>query len=45
MELSKKEMFQVKGGIAWETVAVIGAAVVYIIGIISGYTNPAKCNN
>lgn len=45
MELSKEEMYQVKGGVAWETVAVIGAAIIYFIGIISGYTNPTKCNN
>ncbi len=45
MELSKNEMYQVKGGVAWETVAAIGAAIIYLIGAISGYTNPTKCNN
>ncbi len=45
MELSKEEMYQIKGGVAWETLAVIGAAIIYIIGVISGYTNPNRCNN
>ena len=45
MELSKNEMMKISGGVAWETVAAIGAAIVYLIGIISGYTNPTKCNN
>ena len=45
MELSGDEMYQVKGGAAWEAVAATVAAIVYLIGIISGYTNPTKCNN
>ncbi len=45
MELSENEMMEIRGGVAWETIAVIGAAIIYIIGAISGYTNPTKCNN
>lgn len=45
MELSKNEMYQVKGGVAWETVSIVAGAVLFIIGILSGYTNPTKCNN
>ena len=45
MELNKNEMFKVKGGVAWETVSAIGALIIYIIGVIAGYTNPDKCNN
>ena len=45
MELTKKEMYEVSGGVAWGLVAAIAAAFVYIIGGISGYTNPTRCNN
>lgn len=46
MELRKEEMSQIDGGaISWGVVAGIGAGIVYLIGIISGYTNPSKCNN
>lgn len=46
MELTNKEMYQVSGGgISWGLVAGLGAAIVYLIGIISGYTNPSKCSN
>ena len=38
MELTEKEMYNVTGGIGW-------AGIAYIIGVISGYTNPSKCNN
>ena len=45
MELGKNEMKQINGGVAWETVAAIGAFIIYVIGTLSGYTNPTKCNN
>lgn len=44
MELTKKEMYDINGGgISWLTFGGIGAAIIYIIGIISGYSNPIKC--
>lgn len=45
MELTEKEMYQVNGGISWASLAGIGGLIAYIIGVISGYTNPSKCNN
>ena len=45
MELTQKEMYQVEGGVNWSIVAGIAAAVVYVIGCFSGYTNPSRCNN
>ncbi len=46
MELNDKEMNNVKGGaVSWPIVAAVGGVVAFIIGVISGYTNPTKCNN
>lgn len=45
MELTNKEMYQVTGGVNWGIIAGIAAAVVYIIGCFSGYSNPTKCSN
>lgn len=45
MELTQKEMYQVEGGANWGVLAGIAAAIVYIVGCFSGYTNPTKCNN
>lgn len=45
MELNEKEMYQVNGGIAWGIVAGLAAALVYIVGCFSGYTNPSRCSN
>ena len=46
MELTKNEMYSVVGGgVSWGLVAGIAAAIVYIIGCVSGYSNPSRCNN
>ena len=45
MELTNKEMYQVDGGVSWGIIAGIAAAVVYIIGCLSGYSNPTRCSN
>ena len=46
MELTDNEMKEINGGgITWGTVAVGGGIIAFIIGIVSGYTNPSKCNN
>lgn len=45
MELNQKEMLQIEGGVSWGIVAGIAAAVVYLIGCFSGYTNPNRCSN
>lgn len=45
MELSEKQMYEITGGVSWAVVSAIAAGVVYIIGVLSGYTNPTRCNN
>ena len=45
MKLTNEEMYNVEGGASWGIIAGIAAAVVYLIGCLSGYTNPSKCNN
>ena len=45
MELTEKQMHEVSGGVAWGVVAAVAAALVFIIGGVSGYTNPSRCNN
>lgn len=44
-ELSKNDMYQVKGGaVKWGMIAGIGAFASFIFGIIDGIINPQKCN-
>lgn len=45
MELTQKEMYNVDGGVSWGWIAGAAAAVVYLIGCFSGYTNPSRCSN
>ena len=46
MEITKEEMHTIDGGaLSWGILAGIAAAVVYVIGCFSGYTNPTRCNN
>ena len=46
MELNELEMQEVSGGaITVGTAAVIGGITFFILGAISGYTNPTRCNN
>ena len=45
MELTEKQMYEVNGGVAWGVIAAIAAGLVFIIGGLSGYTNPSRCNN
>lgn len=45
MELTQKEMYKVEGGVSWAFVSGLAAAVIYIIGCFSGYTNPSRCSN
>lgn len=44
MELTNQEMLKISGG-SWYVIAGIGAALTYIIGVLSGLTNPSRCNN
>ena len=45
MELTSRELKEIDGGVSWGLITGIAAAVVYLIGCFSGYTNPSKCNN
>lgn len=46
MELNKEEMYEINGGaVSWKILAAIGAGIVCIAGILSGYTNPDRCRN
>lgn len=46
MELTNKEMYEINGGgVCWGAVAAIASAIVFVIGALSGYTNPTKCRN
>ncbi len=47
MELNETEMIKARGGggITVPIVSVIGGIITFILGAISGYTNPTRCNN
>lgn len=46
MQIEEKEMKSVNGGaISFGIIAGACAGIVYLIGVLSGYTNPDKCNN
>ncbi len=43
--LSKKELQEINGGaISLGTGLLIGAGIVFLIGVIDGYVRPLKCN-
>lgn len=45
MNLDKKELLKVNGGgIGFGTLTLIGAGIVFLIGVIDGYVRPLKCN-
>ena len=45
MKLNDEEMKKVYGGaIPWEAVAAGVGIIAFLIGLISGITNPSKCN-
>lgn len=45
MILNKKELLQVSGGgISMGLLTLIGAGIVFLIGVIDGYVRPLKCN-
>ena len=46
MELRKEEMYEVNGGaVSAGVIAGICAGIIYLVGVLSGYTNPNRCNN
>lgn len=45
MELTEQKLKEIDGGASWGLITGIAAAIVYLIGCFSGYTNPNKCNN
>lgn len=45
MNLSKKELLQVQGGgISMGILTLIGAGIVFLVGVVDGYVRPLKCN-
>lgn len=45
-KLNAEEMISVEGGANWITIGTIIAGIVsFVSGLISGYSNPVKCNN
>ena len=45
MELNETQMYQVDGGASVGIIAGVAAAIVFVIGFFSGYTNPSRCSN
>lgn len=44
-EISKKEMMSVEGGASPILItSIITTIISFIVGIVSGYSNPKKCN-
>lgn len=43
MELDKKELMKVNGG-GFGLGLLIGAGVVFLIGVVDGFVRPLKCN-
>lgn len=45
VELNNKELMNIKGGgISFATGLLIGAGIIFLIGVIDGYVRPLKCN-
>lgn len=45
MTLNKKELLNVSGGgISIGVLTLIGAGIVFLIGVIDGFVRPLKCN-
>lgn len=42
--IDEKELKEIRGGISSGAVVLISAAVVFILGIFTGYSNPVGCN-
>ena len=43
MELSKKELLEIKGGISGWVIGGIIAGIIFIIGAIDGFVRPESC--
>ncbi|NLL45050.1 MAG: class IIb bacteriocin, lactobin A/cerein 7B family [Mollicutes bacterium] len=44
-KLNKKELLNIKGGgISLGVACLIGTGIIFLIGVIDGYTRPLKCN-
>lgn len=44
IELKKEELMGIDGGFSIGTALLIGAGIVFIIGVIDGYIRPLECN-
>ncbi len=43
-KLNKEELLKIKGGFSLNLALGIGAAIVFLIGVVDGYIRPLKCN-
>ena len=44
-KINSKEQKNIKGGISEGAVLLVSAAIVFVLGIFTGYTNPVGCNS
>ena len=45
MRLNNNEMMNIKGGaVLAKVVGIVGATLVFLIGVVVGYVNPNRCN-
>ncbi len=44
-ELQKEDLKQITGGIGFGTGLLIAGGVIFLIGVIDGYTRPLRCNS
>lgn len=45
-EIKIEEMKKVEGGMSEITIAgIVTGVITFVIGVLSGYSNPVKCNN
>ena len=46
MKINDKELEKINGGgcFSWGIFSAVVAGVTFIVGLISGYVNPVKCN-
>ena len=45
MNLTKNELLNIQGGgVSFGLLTLLGAGIVFLIGVIDGYVRPLKCN-
>lgn len=41
--ITESELKEIKGGVNWVIVGVVGSIISFIIGLVDGYLRPLKC--